>query len=232
MDNFLEMPLYLRALICLMFAFSILPYLIFFVASLRKLVILSANKAKGFEINGFFDISKKTKTVADISNTIMFISENQKEKERMSALFDRAALWTLVSQFAITIFVINEMAEMGAPVINSFLSTRDNGAFVGIQTVQFIVLFSIYCYMFSIKKMNEAQFNYEIYSLGELETQFLSADDAKAIKNNKITGEYVQGVLNEGRKLTRMETDMLLDFIDEEESNARCGISGKIIYGE
>lgn len=232
MDNFLEMPLYLRALICLMFAVSTLPYLIFFVVSLRELVKLSANKAKGFEINGFFDINKKTKTVADISNTIMFISENQKEKERMSALFDRAALWTLVSQFAITIFVINEMAEMGTPVINSFLSTRDNGVFVGIQTVQFIVLFSIYCYMFSIKKMNETQFNYEIYSLGELETQFLSADEAKAIKNNKITGEYVQRVLNEGRKLTRKETDMLLDFIDEEESNERYGISGKILYGE
>lgn len=232
MDNFLEMPIYLRVLICLMFAFSILPYLIFFVVSLRELVILSANKAKGFEINGFFDISKKTKTVADISNTIMFISENQKEKERMSALFDRAALWALVSQFAITIFVINEMAEMGTPVINSFLSTRDNGAFVGIQTVQFIVLFSIYCYMFSIKKMNEAQFNYEIYSLGELETQFLSVDDAKAIKNNKITGDYVQSVLNEGRRLTRKEIDMLLDFIDKEESNERCGMSSKILYGE
>lgn len=232
MDKLLDMPFYLQAVVCLVFIVSTLPYLAFFVVSLKNIVRLNTNKARKFEINSFFEINEKIKTTADINKAIEFISDNQKEKERMSALFDRAALWTLVAQFAITIFVINEMAEMGAPVINSFLSTRDNGAFVGIQTVQFIVLFSIYCYMFSIKKMNEAQFNYEIYSLGELETQFLSADDAKAIKNNKITGEYVQGVLNEGRKLTRKETDMLLDFIDEEESNARCGISGKIIYGE
>lgn len=232
MDKLLDMPFYLQAVVCLVFIVSTLPYLAFFVVSLKNIVRLNTNKARKFEINSFFEINEKIKTTADINKAIEFISDNQKEKERMSALFDRAALWTLVSQFAITIFVINEMAEMGTPVINSFLSTRDNGAFVGIQTVQFIVLFSIYSYMLSIKKMNEAQFNYEIYSLGELETQFLSVDDAKAIKNNKIAGDYVQGVLNEGRKPTRKEADMLLDFIDEEESNERCGMSGKILYGE
>ncbi len=232
MDNFLDMSLYLRTLICLMLAVSTLLYLVYFVVSLRKIARLNTNKIKSFELNNFFEINNSTKTTTDINKAIKFISENQKEKEKMSAQFDRAALWTLVTQLAITIFVINEMAEAGIPLMNSFLSTRDNGTLVGIQVIQFIILFSIYCYMLAIKKMNEAQFNYEIYSLGELETQFLSVDDAKAIKNNKITGEYVQGVLNEGRKLTRMETDMLLDFIDEEESNARCGISGKIIYGE
>lgn len=232
MDNFLDMPLYLRALICLMLAVSTLLYLVYFVVSLREIARLNANKIKAFELNDFFEINNSTKTTTDINKAIRLISENQKEKEKISAQFDRAALWTLVTQFAITIFAINEMAEAGIPLINSFLNTRDNGAFVGVQEIQFIILFSIYCYMLTIKRMNEAQFNYEIYSLGELETQFLSVDDAKAIKNNKIVGEYVQGVLNKGRKLTRKETDMLLDFIDEEESNARCGISGKIIYGE
>lgn len=232
MNNLVDVPLYLQAVVCLVFIVSTLPYLAFFVVSLKNIVRLNADKARKFEINGFFKIGEKIKTASDINKAIEFISGNQKDKEKMSALFDRAALWTLVAQFATTVFLINEMPESGIQLINSLLSTRNNGAFVGIQTIQFILLFSIYCYMYSINKTNEDRFNYEVYSLGELETQLLSVDDAKAIKSNKTTSEYVERVLEAGRKLTRKEADMLLDFIDEEESNARCGISGKILYGE
>jgi len=232
MDKLLDMPGYLQAAICLMFIVSTLPYLAFFVVSVKGIARLNTNKKRNFEINSFFEINNEIKTTADINEAIEFISDNQKEKADMSTLFDRAALWTLLVQIITTAFVINEMIQMGSLPISLLLNTHNNGTFVGIQSIQFILLFSIYCYMLSINKMNENQFNYEVYSLGELETQFLSADDAKAIRNNKITGEYVERVLKKERKLTRKETDMLLDFIDEEESSARCGISGKILYGE
>lgn len=232
MGSFMDMPRYLQMAICIAFVVATLPYLAFFVFSLKNIVMLNADKARKFEINCFFKIGEKIKATSDINKAIEFISGNQKEKEKMSALFDLAAFWALIAHFAITFFATNEMSETGIQLINSLLSDRNNGVFVGIQIVQFIMLFSVYCYMLALKKMNELQFNHEVYLLGNLETQLLSPDDARAIKGNKITGEYVERVMNAGRKLTRKETDMLLDFIDEEEEMARSCISSKILYGE